>query len=349
LCELDQFSEVSAKLGQTAGDALLVEFRRRTRSLGQEALVGRSGQREFALLLSGFTEERAQARMERLCRDVARHPFEVAHEQLFSTTVSIGLVTAHQACSLDHLMCLAGKGLASARLGGQNRVCKESFDLPTAASLHNSTGLLVLEQKRRTIRKRCLRDIWVLSEAGDFGGKLLDLGVGGLRAQLDQPVKIRQPLEIALLEQPESTISTVVRWQRGGLCGLRFLDRPQDLVETWVGGLLGQDATEGERRQHARVPLRASMTLKTTSLVYACEVLSLGYGGISAQAQLTPSAGVEATVEIGNFVADVVVVWAAGGQFGLKFSKINRRHQHLLHELVKLASSGISPPSESAD
>ena len=343
LCEVDQFPEVSEKLGQTAGLALLVEFCRRTRSLGREALVGRSGEREFALLLAGFAAPRAHTRMERLCQDVARHPFEVAHEQRFATTVSIGLVTAEHVCSLEHLMSLAQKALEAARLSGQNRVCVETIDSPPVLAPLYSTGLLVLEQKRQMIRKSCLKDIWVISESEDFAGRLLDLGVGGMRVQLERQVKIGQPLEIALAERRERTLSTVVKWQRGGQCGLRFMDPAQALATSWVEDLLGVEEAPEERRQAARVPLQTSMTLRTAALTYECEVLSLGYGGISARAPLTPPVAMEATIEIGRFQAEAVVVWSARGHFGLKFLKLDNQQQHLLHELVKMASSRTVP------
>lgn len=337
LCEVDQFALVSEKLGPTAGHALLVEFCRRARSLGREALVGRTGEREFGLLLAGFPDTRAQSRMERLCQDVACRPFEVAHEQLFATTVSIGLVTATQSCELERLLTMAEKALATARLGG-NRVCTERLDFTAQPASLYSTGLLVLEQKRRKIRKSCVRDIWALSETGDFGGKLLDVGVGGMRVQLDQPVKVGQPLEIALSEQRARTLSTVVKWQRGGQCGLGFLDHEQFLQTTWLGGLLGLGWVEEERRQSARVPLQTTLTLKTSTLTYACQVVTLGYGGISAEAPLTPAVGEEGTIQVGRFEASGIVVWSGNGHFGLKFLKLNNRQQHLLHELVKLAS-----------
>jgi diguanylate cyclase (GGDEF)-like protein len=344
LCCADQYEDYCTRLGPSAGNAILLELCRKTRALGREALVGRTGVGEIALMLPGFNHARALQRMEKLCQDVARHPVEVALEQLMRSTVSIGLASTQYPTTLESLLTEAHIALDGAVRQGRNQVCARHLEASQAQLGVASTGLLIVKQKRESIRATHRQPIWVLSENGEYPGHLLDLGKGGLRIQISHSLKPGWPVEVAPRHDPANRVGTVVKWCRGEQCGLRFLDKPAE--SSWVGELLqrvGQHSkTLAERRGHARVPWRGQLRFISGETTYHAEAESMGYGGLSAESPLPPPLHREGTLDMQGLVAPARVVWVKDARFGLEFGSLGPSEQQTLLELVKVAQQMAS-------
>ncbi|MBT9582147.1 FHA domain-containing protein [bacterium] len=344
LCAVDQYAQFCDDSGQAAGNALLLELCRKTRALGREALVGRTGAGEIALMLPGFNHARAWQRMQKLGEDLARHPIEVAPERLARATVSIGLVSTQYPISLDSLLSEAQSALTQAIRDGQNQVRGKQLESSQEHSGLASTGLLIVKQKRASIRAAHRQPIWVVSEKGDYPGQLLDLGKGGMRIQVPQELSPGWPVEIAPRHDPENRVGMTVKWQRGEQCGLRFLDQPGEF--SWVSEVLrklGQRSqTLSDRRGHARVIWRGRLKLNTAQLSYDGEVESIGYGGLSAESPLPPPVHFEGVLEMPGLALPARVVWVKGARFGLEFGALGPNEHQKLLELVKVAQQSAN-------
>jgi diguanylate cyclase (GGDEF)-like protein len=127
LMDLDFFKSVNDTFGHLAGDAVLVEFARRARSVlrGGE-IFARYGGEEFALLCPRSTLIQAAAAAERIRAAVAETPVQFEAHSI-QTTVSIGIAALlHQSeqNALD-LLADADHWLYVAKDSGRNRACYE--------------------------------------------------------------------------------------------------------------------------------------------------------------------------------------------------------------------------------
>jgi diguanylate cyclase (GGDEF)-like protein len=90
--------------------------------LPAEAVVGRIGGEEFAVILPGVNADTAAAALEVVRRHIAETPVPTRQGALM-VTMSIGVTshTAHDALILDHLLEHADQALYQAKRGGRNR------------------------------------------------------------------------------------------------------------------------------------------------------------------------------------------------------------------------------------
>jgi diguanylate cyclase (GGDEF)-like protein len=128
MLDLDKFKLVNDAYGHLAGDAVLVEFARRAKSVLRSGdLLARYGGEEFSLLLTRTDLEEAVQVAERVRLITSAEP--VAYEdQLISVTVSIGLSSTY--CRPDRtpleLISIADDRLYHAKESGRNQVCCEA-------------------------------------------------------------------------------------------------------------------------------------------------------------------------------------------------------------------------------
>ena len=122
IADLDHFKAVNDTHGHAAGDAIIAAFGAHVRALAPEdAIAGRIGGEEFALLLPGAGIESARALAEAIrtgfAAACAGHvPAAVA------PTVSIGLAAARPGARLSQLMRDADQALYAAKRAGRDRV-----------------------------------------------------------------------------------------------------------------------------------------------------------------------------------------------------------------------------------
>ncbi len=127
MLDLDRFKSINDTFGHLAGDAVLVEFARRAKSMVRSGeILARYGGEEFALLLPRTEQPQAIAAAERLRQAIAAQPV-VFEQHSIPITVSIGLATiAAQPCTAQELIAIADERLYIAKNSGRNRVCYES-------------------------------------------------------------------------------------------------------------------------------------------------------------------------------------------------------------------------------
>lgn len=340
LVDLDHFRKLNDTYGPAAGDAVLVEFCRRTRGLGKEVLIGRYGGEEFALLLPGMPSDRATARLERLRGDIEATPFSLTPDQSVRVTVSVGVVTALSPGQgrLDEMLRRADQALYKAKESGRNRVLAAAAAPSQSSS--QPTASLFWEQKRRNSRMRCQGDIFIRARNHDFSARLIDISVGGLHMQVIQNVNIPldEPLELRLRQDPENAIAAVVKWTKGKQVGVRFTAPPDQLRTSWVSALLKQlgvnAETARERRAHARVAVECPVTLSAPPVgTYSATARNLGLGGLGAEAALVPPVGTAGTVDVGGLKLPVRVLWVRAPYFGLRFAPLSKSQAGSLQAL----------------
>ena len=124
MLDIDHFKRFNDTFGHQAGDKLLREFgdflTQRTR--GQDVAC-RFGGEEFAIILSGATQDAASGRAEMLREELKQLNVEHAGQVLERVTLSIG-VSAYpdHGSSVEDLVRAADQGLYRAKSEGRDRV-----------------------------------------------------------------------------------------------------------------------------------------------------------------------------------------------------------------------------------
>ena len=91
MVDMDHFKAVNDTHGHSAGDAVLVQFAQRLRTLTrQQDFLFRWGGEEFLILLRGILREEVPLIAERLRHAVAEQPFHLGQGQALTRTASIG-------------------------------------------------------------------------------------------------------------------------------------------------------------------------------------------------------------------------------------------------------------------
>ena len=123
MIDADGFKQINDRYGHFAGDEVLQALAVRLRaSVRQIDLLGRLGGEEFAVALMETDMPGAHEVAERLCREIAAEPFQVAAANI-QVTVSVG-VAARRASdgNAAQLLNLADKAMYLAKAAGGNRV-----------------------------------------------------------------------------------------------------------------------------------------------------------------------------------------------------------------------------------
>jgi diguanylate cyclase (GGDEF)-like protein len=125
MMDLDHFKGVNDTYGHLAGDAILVEFVRRAKSLLRDGdILARYGGEEFAIILTQTTREEAYPVAERIRERIAADPV-VTGQHSIPISVSIGLAHHPRSSPIDpvDLVHRADVLLYQAKQSGRNRVC----------------------------------------------------------------------------------------------------------------------------------------------------------------------------------------------------------------------------------
>lgn len=325
LCCLDGFAELNQKFGHLAGDAILIEFTRRCRGLGKEILPGRLAGGVFALLLPGLAPERAQARIERLQREVRENPFPLPQDPSVSLTLSAALTTASRPRDgrLGQLLEQADKGLVRARASGGNQL---EVVAPAPHCTPSNQVKAERPQKRRHRRCRCRLDCWVRTQSQEsYRGQIHDIGPGGCHLTLSRALEPGTRLELQLAQPRGAPVPVVVRWSRPELrkVGVRFCDPVELLRRSWVAELLKQLSAGvtlvEERRSAVRVPRSWPIELEHSGGRYYGQTINLGLGGLGGLGDDWPPPGTRASLRLLDQDWQVEIIWQTSTHFGLRF------------------------------
>lgn len=125
LMDLDKFKSVNDTHGHLAGDAVLVEFARRVKSILRSGdLLARYGGEEFAMLMTRTTLADAVTVAERVRQITQSSPavFE-GHEISFTVSIGLSCTVDQPDWSADNLIAEADEQLYAAKNSGRNKVC----------------------------------------------------------------------------------------------------------------------------------------------------------------------------------------------------------------------------------
>jgi diguanylate cyclase (GGDEF)-like protein len=128
--DLDGFKRVNDELGHAAGDDLLVAVAERIdAAAGRHDVAARFGGDEFALLLTGFTDDsEVFGTAGRLCAELAG--LAVTSVRI---SASIGVALAEPGVTVTGLLRHADLAMYTAKAGGKNRVVRYDASCPAAA------------------------------------------------------------------------------------------------------------------------------------------------------------------------------------------------------------------------
>ena len=130
--DLDRFKSVNDNYGHQAGDRVLEQFADLLRLQARDMdKLGRYGGEEFMALLPHAGIEDGVVFVERVRREVARHPFNIGRDEPLSMTTSAGVASYPYETIRDPetLVRLADEALYAAKAGGRNRTVR--FDEST--------------------------------------------------------------------------------------------------------------------------------------------------------------------------------------------------------------------------
>ena len=120
LLDVDNFKQINDQYGHDVGDLVLIELARMTKVFLREVdTLCRFGGEEFIIILPKTELEVACKIAEKLCLEIAKHPFEVVEK----VTISLGVGSYQPDLSIDKLIKKVDVALYKAKRSGKNRVC----------------------------------------------------------------------------------------------------------------------------------------------------------------------------------------------------------------------------------
>lgn len=103
-----------------------------------------------------------------------------------------------------------------------------------------------VDERRRFARIYCNFDTTVLAEGAQVRGTVLDVGLGGIRMELESELEAESDVRIECPESEAGSLPCQVLWcqrleaKQRFTAGLRFAGEPREFCESWVGHLLWQ-------------------------------------------------------------------------------------------------------------
>jgi diguanylate cyclase (GGDEF)-like protein len=119
IIDLDHFKRINDTYGHDVGDQVLAAIGREVQT--EDAIVGRTGGEEFAILIEGASREAALAQAEAIRTRIAALAFDAANEKL-PVTCSFGVAERQADESIDQLLRRADTALYEAKSSGRDRV-----------------------------------------------------------------------------------------------------------------------------------------------------------------------------------------------------------------------------------
>ena len=122
LLDLDHFKQINDTYGHSAGDRVLEQVAEQIQGQCRNVDVPvRFGGEEFVVLVIGQPRTGAIELAERLCLEIARHPFDIGRGEPLKVTASLGVAERGSNESLDGLIHRADMALYEAKRAGRNR------------------------------------------------------------------------------------------------------------------------------------------------------------------------------------------------------------------------------------
>ncbi len=124
LTDVDDFKKVNTAYGHQGGDAVLKGLADvLARLVGEEGIVGRYGGEEFAIMLPGASEARAEQKAEEIRQAVESHDFIISDSVRARATISLGVAMFPQdGQEIPDLIEKADRAAYLAKRMGKNRV-----------------------------------------------------------------------------------------------------------------------------------------------------------------------------------------------------------------------------------
>lgn len=169
LVDIDEFGEVNAAIGRSAGDQAIADLARSlVHSSGNDGVVYRYGGDAFTILFEGTEKERAFLKMEE-----ARKAFEGKHvveggegAARFSLSISVGVAAfPDDGTKVPELIRKCSEALYRAKVSGRNKVSLAREKKMVTKTTHYTQGQL--EGLSRLAKREGLNEATLLREALD--------------------------------------------------------------------------------------------------------------------------------------------------------------------------------------
>lgn len=131
LADIDHFKAINDRFGHRTGDQVIKHVSKKLRQLVPAAnLVARIGGEEFLIVLEEHAPENADTLAAAVCQSISSCPMLSADEQVFSTSISVGVgYDGTGNASEQDLLDAADRALYRAKASGRNQVCWENLEL----------------------------------------------------------------------------------------------------------------------------------------------------------------------------------------------------------------------------
>ncbi len=122
--DIDHFKHINDTYGHSAGDAVLRGFAGILKSsIRKTDCAARVGGDEFVIILPETPLAKAEELAERICNQIAEHPFAIEEDEKLRITASIGIATfPEHAHSSEELLKIVDSAMYAAKDAGRNQV-----------------------------------------------------------------------------------------------------------------------------------------------------------------------------------------------------------------------------------